>query len=98
MRISGFLTLEEASRECTEALLHNMAVARVEGFIKSETGYEARLDCIWDPKKPALHRDAIAQNNHLASHMIESDNEGCDYFQVSLWSVQDEIGYWAQRR
>lgn len=97
MKISGFLNTEQASRVCAKALLQDLAVARVEGFIKHDYGYEARLDCIWDSKR-ATHRDAIAENNHLAAEMIKFDNQGCDHFQVSTWSVSDEIAYWTKRR
>lgn len=90
------LGIQEAKRVCLGAASTGMAIARFEGFIRHEDGFEARLDCIWEPK-PARTLEDVVANNADAAHQVEHDNDGCDHFILTMWPVEAELASWRKK-
>jgi hypothetical protein len=93
---SNPLTVSEAKQACLNAASAGIAVARFEGVIRRNSGFEARLDCIWEPKR-AQDADDVVANNLDAAYQIEFDNEGCDHFILSTWPIEAELEYWRNK-
>lgn len=68
------LTPAAAIAVCKEAAQRGFVVARVEGGIWHNPGFEARLDCIWDGDDPPIDRNAADANNGRAAEFIKSQS------------------------
>lgn len=78
------LSPDTAISVCQKASDLGLLVACVEGFLCHNTGYESRLDCIWDAKK-WLYDDPIT-NNNLAVEFIKSELSVHGAFIVTLFN------------
>jgi hypothetical protein len=74
------LTTKAAIESCERAAECGFLVARVEGGIWRNPGFEARLDCIWDGLNPPVDRDTAEENNHIAAVFILSESAVHDVF------------------
>jgi hypothetical protein len=68
------LTPAAAIGVCEEAASRNLVVARIEGGIWHNPGFEARLDCIWDGADPPIDRRGAEANNARAAEFIKSQS------------------------
>ena len=67
------LSLDAAVAVCMEAADRGLLVARVEGGIWHNPGFEARIDCIWDGSEPPLDHAAAVANNIRAAEFIRRE-------------------------
>lgn len=74
------LSADAAIAVCVEAANRKLVIARVEGGIWHNPGFEARLDCIWDGADPPLDHAAVVQNNIRAADFIRRQRETHDAF------------------
>lgn len=74
------LSPDAAIEVCGSAAAHGLVVARIEGGIWLNPGFESRLDCIWDGADPPLDTAAAHANNVLAIQFIESKRKFHDVF------------------
>jgi hypothetical protein len=77
------LTAKAARAVCNEANAYRLIVFRVEGGIWHQSGFEARLDCIWDGSVPPLGELAAGENNRLAEQFVVDEQAEHDTFIVS---------------
>jgi Colicin-E5 Imm protein len=61
---------------CQSAARHGLVIARIEGGIWHNPGFEARYDCIWDGADPPIDLDAALANNMEAAEFIERQRHG----------------------
>ncbi|WP_319001729.1 colicin immunity protein [Burkholderia cenocepacia] len=88
------LTTEAAIDVCERAAQQGLVVARIEGGIWRNPGFEARVDCIWDGADPPVDLDAAEQNNQRAAEFIRSESPPHDVFVVTAPSMTG----WKHRR
>ena len=69
------LTPEASVAVCRSAAGHGLVIARIEGGIWHDPGFEARYDCIWDGADPPLSAEAAQVNNDAAKEFIEKQRE-----------------------
>ena len=69
------LSPSAAADVCRSAAAHGLVVARVEGGIRDDSGFEARLDCIWDGADPPIDVEAAILNNNSAAEFIERQSD-----------------------
>jgi hypothetical protein len=74
------LTTKAAIETCERAAEYGFLVARVEGGIWRNPGFEARVDCIWDGLDPPVDRDTAEGNNRIAVDFILSESAVHDAF------------------
>lgn len=74
------LSPEAASKVCLSAAGNGLVIARVEGGIWHEPGFEARYDCIWDGADPPLSVAEAEENNRKAADFIEKESKAHDAF------------------
>lgn len=67
------LVPEAAIAVCSSAARHGPVIARIEGGIWHNPGFEARYDCIWNGADPPIDFDAAAINNTEAAEFIERE-------------------------
>ena len=67
------LTPTAAAQVCAEAAKNGSVVARVEGGIWHDPGFEARGDCIWDGIDPPVDSSKAEANNVQAANFIRSE-------------------------
>jgi hypothetical protein len=67
------LTPLAAIAVCRDAANHGLVIARVEGGIWHNPGFESRLDCIWDGADPPISVDDAIKNNEIAAGFIEEE-------------------------
>ncbi len=77
------LSMEAALAVCAQALERGFVVARIEGGVWHNPGFEARLDCIWDGVQPPCSRHAAQKNNLAAADFIRSEQGQHDVFVLS---------------
>ncbi|MEB2502301.1 colicin immunity protein [Burkholderia anthinoferrum] len=77
------LTAEAAIAVCEQAAKHGVVVARIEGGIWRNPGFEARVDCIWDGADPPIDLDTAQRNNKRAAEFIRSESPPHDVFLVT---------------
>ena len=65
---------------CLEAIRHGLIVARIEGGLWRNPGFEARLDCIWNGADPPVESSAAIRNNREAADFIQSESRTHDAF------------------
>ena len=65
------LSPQAAIGVCARAAAEGLVVARIEGGIWLNPGFESRLDCIWDGADPPLTEAAAHTNNLLAAKFIQ---------------------------
>ena len=68
------LTAAAAIDVCIEADLHGLVIARVEGGIWHNPGFEARVDCIWDGADPPIALLSARENNRRAADFIRDQS------------------------
>ncbi|WP_412473075.1 colicin immunity protein [Burkholderia stabilis] len=88
------LTAEAAVDVCDRATRQGFVVARIEGGIWHNPGFEARVDCIWDGADPPIDLDAAERNNQRAAEFIRSESPPHDVFVVTAPPITD----WEPRR
>ena len=95
--LKGSVTMQlspaAAIEVCRMAAAHRLVVARIEGGIWLNPGFESRLDCIWDGADPPLDTAAAHANNLLAIQFIENKRDVHDVFILTAPSVTG----WAHR-
>ena len=74
------LSPQAALKVCLSAAKHGLVVARIEGGIWHDPGFEARYDCIWNGADPPLSAEAATLNNILAAAFIEQESQLHDAF------------------
>lgn len=74
---SGVMKLspEAAITVCLTASMRGFVVARVEGGIWHNPGFEARLDCIWDGADPPMDVATANRNNLDAAEFIREESK-----------------------
>ena len=68
------LTPTAAIGVCKEAAGRGLVVARIEGGIWHNPGFEARFDCIWDGSDPPINRQQAELNNLRAAEFVQSES------------------------
>jgi len=79
------LDARAAADVCRSAAAHGLVVARVEGGIRDDSGFEARYDCIWDGADPPIDVEAAISNNNAAAEFIERQSKVHNAF--IMWTV-----------
>lgn len=74
------LSPRAAADVCRSAANHGLVVARIEGGIWHDPGFEARYDCIWDGANPPLSTEAARENNNAAADFVEREGKTHDAF------------------
>lgn len=74
------LSPQAAIDVCRSAASHGLVVARIEGGIWHDPGFEARYDCIWDGADPPLSAEAAQQNNDAAAAFVEKESKAHSAF------------------
>ena len=74
------LSPQAALEVCRSAAGNGLVIARVEGGIWHNPGFEARLDCIWDGVDPPLNQVAAVANNDAAAEFVEKQSQAHDVF------------------
>jgi hypothetical protein len=75
-----YLTPAAAVDVCLDAARRGLLVARVEGGIWHDPGFEARIDCIWDGADPPIATSAAIRNNEEAADFIRAKSSDHDAF------------------
>jgi hypothetical protein len=78
------LTSSAALDVCLQAVAHHLVVLGVEGGIHDATGFEARLDCIWDGLSPPLDEAGADQNNLSAAQFIREKSAAHNAFIITV--------------
>lgn len=65
---------------CRTAAAHGLVIARIEGGMWHNPGFEARYDCIWDGASPPVTLAVAEKNNGEAERFIEQAMENHDAF------------------
>jgi hypothetical protein len=82
------LSAEAAIAVCSHAANHGFVVARIEGGIWHNPGFEARIDCIWDGAEPPIDSNSAHRNNLTAIEFIRSESEEHDTFIITAPSIE----------
>jgi hypothetical protein len=86
--ISMKLTPEAALQVCSAAGSRGQAIARVEGGIWHDPGFEARIDCIWDASGPPFPRASAESNNEAAAAFIREQSPDHTAFVITTMPVE----------
>jgi hypothetical protein len=78
------LTPSAAAGVCLEATAHQLVVLGVEGGIYDETGFEARLDCIWDGLNTPHDQASAHENNLRAVEFIREKSDIHNAFIITI--------------
>ena len=78
------LTPAAAVAVCEGAATRRLVVLRIEGGIRDETGFEARLDCIWDASEAPTNPSGTHENNLSAARFIRNNSGGHNAFIVTV--------------
>lgn len=73
------LTTDAAIAVCLQAAGRGLLVARVEGGIWHDPGYEYRLDCIWEGEDPPVPEREAHDNNMVAAEFIRRKSRELKY-------------------
>lgn len=65
------LTRAAACEVCEQAAAKGILVARIEGGVWQDPGFESRLDAIWDGADPPISTEDAHQNNLAARAFVE---------------------------
>lgn len=84
------LSPRAAVEVCLTAAASGRLIARIEGGIWHDPGFEARLDCIWDGADPPLPESAAHQNNLEAAEFIK---EEMDFHSVFILTAPPITGW-----
>lgn len=85
------LTVTAANAVCEQAARRGLVIYRVEGGIWHPTGFEARVDCIWDGEFPPIDYHKAEANNLRAATFISSEREVHDVFVLSAKAFGEEM-------
>ncbi|NTY38018.1 colicin immunity protein [Burkholderia diffusa] len=86
------LTVGAAIDVCEQAAQHGVVVSRIEGGIWHSSGFEARIDCIWDAKiDPPVDESVAEQNNRDAVEFIREESQVHDVFIVTTFKKDRPI-------
>jgi hypothetical protein len=77
------LAVDAAIAVCEVAARRGYVVARIEGGIWHNPGFEARVDCIWDGADPPIDEESAHANNLAAIEFIRSEVPDHDTFIVT---------------
>ena len=81
------LSASAAVDVCRTAAGHKLVIARIEGGIWHNPGFEARYDCIWDGADPPLGIEEAKANNELAAAFIDRQSRTHGAFILTAPSV-----------
>ncbi len=92
---SGVMKLSPAAAVdvCLSASARGFVVARVEGGIWHNPGFEARTDCIWDGIDPPVDSATALRNNVDAAEFVREESAVHNSFVVTA----PPIGGWPHR-
>ena len=68
------LSRNAALEVCGAAAGHDLLIVMIEGGIKDQRGFEARLDAIWKGADPPANHDLAERNNAEAADFIRSQD------------------------
>lgn len=74
---------EAAVSLCRMAAASGCVVARIEGGVWHDPGFEARLDSIWDGAEPPISLVGAAANNDRAAEHISGERLDYDTFVIT---------------
>lgn len=77
------LSADAAVAVCLDAANLGLVVARIEGGIWHDPGFEARIDCIWDGVDPPVDRETAEKNNRAAADFVRSERAVHDVFVIT---------------
>jgi len=69
-----YLSAAAAIEVCLRAAGIGLLIARVEGGIWQNPGFEARVDCIWDGANPPIDDSGAERNNTEAIDFIRNES------------------------
>lgn len=69
------LTPSAAVEVCLAAAQRGFVIARVEGGIWHDPGFEPRVNCIWDGADPPIVESAAESNNIEAANFIRKEGQ-----------------------
>lgn len=73
--VSMRLSPDAAIAVCQQAAARGIFVGRIEGGIKRDRQFEARVDCIWAGVEPPLSQAAAHENNLKAASFIKEKSD-----------------------
>ena len=79
---------------CLSASSRGLVVARIEGGIWHNPGFEARVDCIWDGVDPPVDSASAAGNNADAAEFVREESAVHNCFVVTA----PPVGGWPHRQ
>jgi hypothetical protein len=83
------LTPAAAMDVCKEAAARRLIVLGVEGGIRSDEGFEARIDCIWDGRGTQVDQVKAEENNLRAADFINKKSSEHNAFIVTVAPIAD---------
>ncbi|MEX3934363.1 colicin immunity protein [Paraburkholderia phymatum] len=81
------LSAEAAIEVCMIAADRGLVIARIEGGIWHNPGFEARVDCIWDGIDPPTSVEDARLNNLAAADFVVSELDQHDTFVITAPSI-----------
>jgi Colicin-E5 Imm protein len=78
------LTSSAAIGVCSEAATHQYVVLGIEGGIHDGTGFEPRLDCIWNGVGTPIDQTSAHQNNLTAAQFIRDNSNVHNAFIITV--------------
>lgn len=84
MRLTG----TAAEDVCNSAAAEGMLILRVEGGFHDTTGFEARLDCIWNGKNHACNLLDACKNNSEAAKFVKCNSDNHNAFIITVDRIE----------
>lgn len=81
------ISAEAAIAVCVEAAKRGLVVARVEGGVWHNPGFEACIDCIWDGLEPPISLEVAHANNLAAADFVRAEDGRHDVFVLTTPSI-----------
>jgi hypothetical protein len=78
------LTSRAAIDVCRQAAMHQLVVLGVEGGIHDATGFEPRVDCIWDGVSGPPDQASAHENNLTAAKFIQEKSDRHNAFIITV--------------
>jgi Colicin-E5 Imm protein len=88
------LTPAAAIKVCLSASTRGLLVARIEGGLWHNPGFEARTDCIWDGVDPPVNTATATKNDVDAAEFVREEGSEHNCFVVTAPPVDG----WPHRR
>ena len=95
-RNSLILTSKAAEEACRQASIFGLSIAKVEGGLWHNPGFESRIDAIWETRNYPASLDEVRKLNALAADFIrdqssispDSDLPPADVFMITANTVE----------